>query len=89
MTQDLDCTRFKATIGLATYCLGFGLTPLLTASLSEEFGRMPMYIVSGVGFTLTHLMVALYVPQLQYAKCMFLLSLSGHKTSTPLSSVGF
>jgi MFS family permease len=59
MIQDLNCTRFQATIGLSMYTLGFAVTPLVTASFSEEFGRQPLYIVSAIGFALTHLMIAL------------------------------
>ncbi|KAJ8521556.1 hypothetical protein ONZ45_g1756 [Pleurotus djamor] len=50
MTRDLNCTDFQATIGLAVYPLGFGLIPLVTASFSEEFGRMPLYLASMLGF---------------------------------------
>ena len=59
MEKDLNCTQFEATIGLSMYTLGFAITPLVTASFSEEFGRQPLYIVSAVGFALMHLMVAL------------------------------
>ncbi|KAF8993764.1 MFS general substrate transporter [Cyathus striatus] len=59
MTRDLNCTEFQATIGLSTYVLGFAVVPLVTASLSEEFGRMPLYVISGIGFIIMYLMVAL------------------------------
>ncbi|KDQ50141.1 hypothetical protein JAAARDRAFT_186488 [Jaapia argillacea MUCL 33604] len=59
MTRDLNCTQFQATIGLSVYALGFGIVPLITASLSEEFGRLPLYIGSVFGFAAMHLMVAL------------------------------
>lgn len=59
MLKDLNCTQFQATIGLSTYTLGFAITPLVTASFSEEFGRQPLYIVSIIIFGLMHLMVAL------------------------------
>ena len=59
MTRDLNCTEFQATIGVSLYALGFAVVPLVSASFSEEFGRQPLYIVSSVGFALTHLMVAL------------------------------
>ncbi|KAF9444904.1 MFS general substrate transporter [Macrolepiota fuliginosa MF-IS2] len=59
MTRDLNCTQFQATIGLSVYALGFGVVPLVTASFSEEFGRQPLYIGSGIGFTLMYLMIAL------------------------------
>ena len=60
MIRDLDCTELQATIGLSVYPLGFGLVPLVTASFSEEFGRLPLYIGSGLGFLLMCLMIALY-----------------------------
>lgn len=59
MTADLNCTTFQATIGVAMYCLGFGIVPLFSASFSEEFGRRPLYVVSSVGFMLMHIMAAL------------------------------
>ncbi|EKM50095.1 uncharacterized protein PHACADRAFT_264625 [Phanerochaete carnosa HHB-10118-sp] len=59
MIVDLNCTQFQATIGLSMYTLGFAITPLVTASFSEEFGRQPLYIVSSIGFTLMHLIIAL------------------------------
>ncbi|GJE93234.1 MFS general substrate transporter [Phanerochaete sordida] len=59
MIKDLNCTQFQATIGLSMYTLGFAITPLVTASFSEEFGRQPLYVVSAIGFGLMHLMVAL------------------------------
>lgn len=33
---------------------------LITASLSEEFGRNPLYLGSGLGFTLMFVMIAKY-----------------------------
>ena len=62
MVPDLHTTQFKATIGLSMYTFGFAITPLVTASFSEEFGRHPLYIVSCLGFAMMHLVVALLVP---------------------------
>lgn len=59
MTRDLNCTDFQATIGLSVYALGFGVVPLVTASFSEEFGRFPLYIGSGIGFLLMYMMIPL------------------------------
>ena len=59
MLKDLNCTEYQATIGLSVYTLGFAVVPLLTASFSEEFGRQPLYVVSAIGFTLMHMMIAL------------------------------
>jgi MFS family permease len=59
MVSDLHTTPYIAGVGLAVYCFGFGIVPLVTSSLSEELGRMPLYIISGAGFTITHMVVAL------------------------------
>ncbi|KAF8799274.1 MFS polyamine transporter [Phlegmacium glaucopus] len=59
MIRDLHCTEFQATAGLSVFTLGFGVIPLVTASFSEEFGRLPLYIVSGLGFLLMSPMIAL------------------------------
>ena len=60
MTWDLNCTDFQATIGFSVFALGFALTPLFTAPFSEEFGRRPLYLVSGVGFLAMHTLIAVY-----------------------------
>ncbi|TDL23740.1 MFS general substrate transporter [Rickenella mellea] len=59
MIKDLNCTQFQATLGLSLYPLGFGVVPLFTAALSEEFGRQPLYLFSTLIFLLTHLGIAL------------------------------
>ncbi|RPD64469.1 MFS general substrate transporter [Lentinus tigrinus ALCF2SS1-7] len=59
MTRDLNATQFQATVGLAMYTLGFALLPLVTTSFSEEFGRQPIYLVTGAGCLLMHMMTAL------------------------------
>lgn len=59
MIRDLNCNQLQATLGLSLYPLGFGVVPLVTAALSEEFGRNPLYIVSTFIFWMMHLGVAL------------------------------
>ncbi|KAF4570112.1 hypothetical protein EYR36_009918 [Pleurotus pulmonarius] len=59
MIRDLNCTEFQATVGLSVYPLGFGIVPLVTASWSEEFGRIPLYMGSAVGFSSMLLAIAL------------------------------
>ena len=61
MEADLNCTPLQAAIGLSVYSLGIGVVPLVSASFGEEFGRQPLYVVSIIGFSLAHLMIALYV----------------------------
>ncbi|KAH0834693.1 major facilitator superfamily domain-containing protein [Lanmaoa asiatica] len=59
LTQDLQCTKLQAALGLGLYAIGFGTIPLVTSSFSEEVGRRPVYIFSSVVFALTQVMVAL------------------------------
>ncbi|KAI0700142.1 MFS general substrate transporter [Cerioporus squamosus] len=59
MARDLNATQFEATLGLSMWALALALVPLWSTSFSEEFGRQPVYIVSGIGSVLMHLMVAL------------------------------
>ncbi|GAA5888892.1 hypothetical protein JCM6882_002892 [Rhodosporidiobolus microsporus] len=48
MMEELNCTRWVATLGLSVFPLGFGLGPLFTAPLSEAFGRYPIYCISSL-----------------------------------------
>lgn len=67
MERDLNCTSFQETLGVSLYALGFGIVPLVTASFSEEFGRQPLYLWSGVGFLLFTIATALCVSMFQSA----------------------
>ncbi|KAF5012925.1 hypothetical protein FDECE_1036 [Fusarium decemcellulare] len=46
LDQDFATTRFTSALGLSTFVLGIAFGPLLTAPLSENFGRRPIYLVS-------------------------------------------
>ncbi|KAK2465502.1 hypothetical protein APHAL10511_002394 [Amanita phalloides] len=59
MMRDLNCTNLQAITGLSVYALGFGIFPLVTAPLSEEFGRKPLYVVSMFIFIIMFMMIAL------------------------------
>jgi MFS family permease len=67
LTRDLGTSQFEATVAFSMYALGFGVVPLVTASFSEEFGRRPLYLVSGLGFALMFIMIAEYVLHLLIA----------------------
>lgn len=49
MDAEFGNSRIVATLGLALYVFGLGLSPMLLGPLSEFFGRRPIYII---GFTL-------------------------------------
>ncbi|KAF9525113.1 MFS polyamine transporter [Crepidotus variabilis] len=59
MTKELQITNLEATAGLSLYAFGFGIVPLVTASLSEEFGRLPLYYVSTTMFAAMYIGIAL------------------------------
>jgi predicted MFS family arabinose efflux permease len=59
MIRDLRCTEFQATLGLSAYGLGVGVVPMFISSLSEEFGRWPLFLWSSIGFELCFVMIAL------------------------------
>jgi len=60
MMRDRDCSRLQVITGFNVYSLWFGTVPLVSASFSEEFGRRPLYIISGIGFILMFTMMALW-----------------------------
>lgn len=59
MIRDLNCSAEQAAATLSLYSLGFGVAPLILASLSEEFGRRTMYLGTGAIFTIFFLPIAL------------------------------
>ncbi|WWC59282.1 uncharacterized protein I303_101833 [Kwoniella dejecticola CBS 10117] len=59
MMEDLNCTRFQASLGNGVYNFGFGIAPLLIAPLSEEFGRRWTYVIAVIAYLLMHIMLAL------------------------------
>lgn len=64
MIKDLQCTESQAVIGLSIFVLGFAITPLFTAALSEELGRQPVYYTTITLFLAMHVMIAL-APNIQ------------------------
>ncbi|WRT64795.1 uncharacterized protein IL334_001729 [Kwoniella shivajii] len=59
MMKDLKITRFQASLGNGLYNLGFAITPLVLAPLSEEFGRRWTYAIAVIIYLLMHIMLAL------------------------------
>ncbi|KII96068.1 hypothetical protein PLICRDRAFT_48991 [Plicaturopsis crispa FD-325 SS-3] len=64
MMHDLNSSNIDATLGLSMYALGGGIIPLVTAPLSEDFGRRPIYLAATFLFLLTNLAIAL-APNIQ------------------------
>lgn len=51
MAHDFHASNIVINIGVTTFCMGFALTPMLIAPVSEIFGRYPVFVISGVVLT--------------------------------------
>ncbi|GJJ11461.1 hypothetical protein Clacol_005694 [Clathrus columnatus] len=58
MLRDLHGTEEEGAATLSLFGLGFGVVPLLTAPLSEDLGRRPLFIASIIIFALIHVVAA-------------------------------
>lgn len=67
------------------FLFGFALGSIVMAPLSEEFGRLPIYIVSMAVFGLMHVGAALAPNMATLAVCRFIAGLFG---TSPLSNAG-
>ncbi|KAI9573844.1 major facilitator superfamily domain-containing protein [Boletus coccyginus] len=81
MVDELHCSTFAATVGFSVYPIGFAVVPLFTSSLSEEFGRFRLYILTTFLFMLMHVIMALQT-------VVFARFLSGSFGSTGATLVG-
>ncbi|KAK2017241.1 major facilitator superfamily transporter [Colletotrichum eremochloae] len=48
MADDLSTSQLKVLLGITTFCIGFALSPMVLAPLSEIYGRYPVFVSSGV-----------------------------------------
>lgn len=58
IAQVFHVGRVVATLGVSLYVLGFATGPVIWAPLSELYGRRPVLILSGFGFTIFQFAVA-------------------------------
>ncbi|KZT53006.1 MFS general substrate transporter [Calocera cornea HHB12733] len=82
MEADLGCSQELAALGLSMYALGFGLAPLVLASFSEEFGRLPMYLASTAIFGLFFIPMAMAQNIQTVLVSRFIQGMSGSTGST-------
>ncbi|PHH93244.1 hypothetical protein CDD83_9514 [Cordyceps sp. RAO-2017] len=52
MAEDLGTSRLVILVGITTFCLGFALTPMALAPISEIWGRFPVIVTAGVVFVI-------------------------------------
>ncbi|GKT65152.1 major facilitator superfamily transporter [Colletotrichum tofieldiae] len=48
MADDLGSSQLSILVGITTFCVGFALSPMVLAPLSEIYGRYPVFVISGV-----------------------------------------
>ncbi|KAK1981631.1 major facilitator superfamily transporter [Colletotrichum cereale] len=48
MADDLGTSQLKVLVGITSFCIGFALSPMVLAPLSEIYGRYPVFVISGV-----------------------------------------
>ncbi|OHW92932.1 major facilitator superfamily transporter [Colletotrichum incanum] len=48
MADDLGTSQLSVLVGITTFCVGFALSPMVLAPLSEIYGRYPVFVISGV-----------------------------------------
>jgi len=58
VASEFHVGRVVATLGVSLYVLGFATGPVIWAPLSELYGRRPVLILSGLGFTIFQFGVA-------------------------------
>ncbi|KAL4885554.1 major facilitator superfamily domain-containing protein [Aspergillus karnatakaensis] len=51
LTAQWDVSRVVYNLGITLFCLGFGIAPMVLAPFSEINGRRPIFVTSGVVFT--------------------------------------
>lgn len=61
MQRDLNASMIQIATTISVYALGFGVIPLFSAPLSEEFGRRPLYIATAFINFIMCIGMALYV----------------------------
>ncbi|KAJ3571125.1 hypothetical protein NP233_g3962 [Leucocoprinus birnbaumii] len=59
ISHSFSNSSIQTDLGSTTFAIGYGITPLFTVPLSDHLGYLPVYIGSGVGFSLMFIMIAL------------------------------
>lgn len=63
LQRDLGGTALRTSAGFGLYVWGFAIFPLILSGVSEDLGRKPMYVVTGVLYWLFFFPIIKYVPR--------------------------
>ncbi|KAK6353088.1 hypothetical protein TWF696_005078 [Orbilia brochopaga] len=77
IAEDFHTSRTVATLGLSLYVLGLGIGPILSAPLSEQFGRKNIYKVSYTMFIFVQLPAAMGPPNVNLGAWLFFRLMAG------------
>ncbi|KAJ6263515.1 hypothetical protein Dda_2079 [Drechslerella dactyloides] len=77
IAEDFNTSRTVATLGLSLYVFGLGIGPMLSAPLSEQFGRKKIYKVSYTMFLFVQLPTALGPPNVNLGAWLFFRLMGG------------
>ncbi|KAJ9115744.1 hypothetical protein QFC24_006927 [Naganishia onofrii] len=58
LQRDIGGTALRTAAGFGIYVWGFALFPLLSSGVSEDLGRRPLYIVTGLLYWLFYFPIA-------------------------------
>lgn len=85
IAQDFNVSPAASRVVQATYLYGFACGPVLTAPLSEDFGRVPVMLLGGLGMGLFQLHCALSP---NYGSLLVARFLAGFFAAATFNSVG-
>ncbi|KAF3927029.1 hypothetical protein ABW21_db0206280 [Orbilia brochopaga] len=77
IAKEFKTSRTVATLGLSLYVFGLGIGPLLSAPLSEQFGRKNIYKVSYTMFIFIQLPAAMGPPNVNLGAWLFFRLMAG------------
>lgn len=87
MQAELHASKLAVLGGISTFCLGFGLAPMVLAPFSEINGRYPVFVVSGVIFVVFQAICGVVTNLAGMLVCRFFVGVGGSVFSTMVGGV--
>ncbi|KAK1991194.1 major facilitator superfamily transporter [Colletotrichum falcatum] len=87
MAHDLGTSQLKVLVGITTFCIGFALSPMVLAPLSEIYGRYPVFVVSGVVYVVSQAVCSVAPNLAAMLVARFLVGVGGSVFSSVIGGV--
>ena len=87
IADDLQTTRLVTLVGITTFCLGFAVTPMALAPISEISGRYPIFVMSGLVYVIFEAACAVMPNIVGMLICRFLVGAGGSVFSAVVGGV--